>query len=105
MSKLNPSTTHMSGGVYGSNASAGQIVLTDDVRSGAADGLALTLPRCRCRPSASMFVQPRRATLIRAAAETVRLRRIVTCLIATLLAACIAIVPSTPEPREARGNL
>ena len=43
MSKLNPSTTHMSGGVYGSNASAGQIVLTDDVRGGGLSDLALTL--------------------------------------------------------------
>ena len=43
MSKLNPSTTHMSGGVYGSSANAGQIVLTDDVRGGELSNSALTL--------------------------------------------------------------
>ncbi|KAF8342755.1 uncharacterized protein EI90DRAFT_3143425 [Cantharellus anzutake] len=31
LSKLNPSTTHMSGGVYGSNAGSGQAIFTDDV--------------------------------------------------------------------------
>lgn len=31
LSKLNPSTTHVSGGVYGSNAGSGQAIFTDDV--------------------------------------------------------------------------
>ena len=31
LSKLNPSTTHMSGGMYGTSGAAGQAIFTDDV--------------------------------------------------------------------------